>query len=74
MPGGVLSPSTTGVCSGRLQRRYNVGVALPQREHESRRPKHHIYALETTGLLLIALMLLILTIIRYWHNINWSVR
>jgi hypothetical protein len=49
-------------------------VATLQPRSESRRPKHHIYALETTGLLLIALMLLILTLIRYWHNINWSAR
>ena len=26
------------------------------------------------GLLLIALMLLILTLVRYWHDIHWSLR
>jgi hypothetical protein len=35
-------------------------------------PKHHIYALETTGLLLIAVLLLILTLVRYWRYISWS--
>ena len=52
-------------------RRYNVFVTLePQRESQGH--KHPVYALEATGLLLIAIMLLILTVIRYWHNINWS--
>jgi len=40
--------------------------------------KHHpvpeIYTLETTGLLVIAILILILTLIRYWHNIPWSAR
>jgi len=56
--------------------RYNVRVSrLHQVAHSGKkRPKHHIYALEATGLLLIAVMLLIVTLIRYWHNINWSAR
>jgi hypothetical protein len=37
-------------------------------------PKHHIYALETTGLLIISILLLIVTLVRYWHNINWGAR
>ena len=40
-------------------------------------PKHHrhaVYASETTGLLLIAFLLLVLTLIRYWHVIHWSLR
>jgi hypothetical protein len=40
-------------------------------------PKHHkhaVYASETTGLLLIAFLLLVLTLIRYWHEIHWSIR
>jgi hypothetical protein len=36
--------------------------------------RHAVYASETTGLLLIAALLLILTLIRYWHFINWSIR
>jgi hypothetical protein len=47
-------------------------MAAPHPQKESRAPKHHIYALEATGLLLIAIMLLILTLIRYWQRINWS--
>ncbi|MGA9977073.1 MAG: hypothetical protein WBQ08_00355 [Candidatus Sulfotelmatobacter sp.] len=36
--------------------------------------RHAIYATETVGLLLIAVLLLALTIIRYWHTIHWSLR
>jgi len=36
--------------------------------------KPHIYTLEATGLIVIALLLLALTLIRYWHNISWSAR
>lgn len=39
--------------------------------------RHHrqaVYASETTGLLLIALVLLVLTLVRYWHEIQWSWR
>lgn len=40
--------------------------------HKHRR--HAIYATETFGLLLIAFLLLVLTVVRYWHAIHWSVR
>jgi len=36
------------------------------------RAKHHIYETEATGLLLIAVLLMILTVIRYWQYIAWS--
>jgi len=42
----------------------------PTRKHQ----RHAIYATETSGLLLIAFLLLALTLIRYWHVIHWSVR
>jgi hypothetical protein len=35
---------------------------------------HAVYASETAGLLLIAALLLVLTLIRYWHEIHWSLR
>jgi hypothetical protein len=35
---------------------------------------HSIYAAEATGLLLMAVLLLILTVIRYWRYIPWSAR
>ncbi|HZQ23448.1 MAG TPA: hypothetical protein VFA89_11675 [Terriglobales bacterium] len=44
---------------------------LEPRRHK---PKHDIRAIETFGLLLIAAVILALTLIRYWHNINWSAR
>jgi len=55
--------------------RYNIGVPEedPQPEH-SHKHRHAIYATETTGLLLIAFLLLILTVLRYWHDIHWSLR
>lgn len=47
-----------------------------QRRNESghKHHRHAIYATETSGLLLIAFLLLALTVIRYWHAIYWSVR
>jgi hypothetical protein len=36
--------------------------------------RHSIYAAEATGLLVIAVVLLVLTIIRYWRYIPWSAR
>jgi hypothetical protein len=42
-----------------------------KRQHQHR---HSIYAAEATGLLLMAVLLLILTIIRYWRYIPWSAR
>jgi hypothetical protein len=33
-----------------------------------------VYASETAGLLLIAFLLLVLTLVRYWRYIHWSLR
>jgi hypothetical protein len=45
-------------------------------EHPS--SEHHrtpqIYTLEATGLLVIAALILILTLVRYWHHIAWGAR
>jgi hypothetical protein len=51
-------------------------VANAQRQPDDARKhqRHAAYAAETSGLLLIALLLLILTLIRYWHAIHWSLR
>jgi len=49
-----------------------VPETTPHDEHKHRR--HAVYASETTGLLLIAFMLLLLTLVRYWHDIHWSLR
>jgi hypothetical protein len=58
---------------------YNEIVANIQRQNDSSRrgaPKHRhaIYATETSGLLFVAALLLVLILIRYWHAIHWSVR
>jgi hypothetical protein len=57
-------------------------MAMPasgaKRQPESHPPEHHrtpqIYTLEATGLLVIAALILILTVVRYWHHIPWSAR
>jgi len=52
--------------------------AVPNRQPEKTHAEHHlppqIYTLETTGLLVIAVLVLILTLVRYWHNIPWNAR
>lgn len=65
----VLKPKT-------LPRRYNNPVPAPQRQDDSstKHHRHAVYASETTGLLLIAFLLLVLTLLRYWHDIHWSLR
>jgi hypothetical protein len=58
-----------------ISRRYNIRVPDAKSADDSRkRHRHTVYATETTGLLLIALMLLVLTLIRYWHDLHWSLR
>jgi hypothetical protein len=51
-----------------------VVYAKRQRDSAPRHHRHAIYATETSGLLLIALLLLALTVVRYWHAIHWSLR
>jgi hypothetical protein len=47
-------------------------------DHEDRdnqhQHRHSIYAAEATGLLLMAVLLLVLTLIRYWRDIPWGAR
>jgi len=49
-----------------------------KRQPEPRPPEHHrtpqIYTMEATGLLVVATLILILTVVRYWHHIPWSAR
>jgi len=67
------------------EKTYNSGVNAPvptkpvaDREHQDDKHRHQhrhsIYAAEATGLLFMAVLLLILTIIRYWRYIPWSAR
>jgi hypothetical protein len=57
---------------------YNSRVNSPGPPKPAADDKHHhrhsIYAAEATGLLLMAVLLLVLTIIRYWRYIPWSAR
>lgn len=63
------------MCFEKFPQRYNIPVpADRQSEQHPKRPRHAIYATETAGLLLIAFLLLAITLIRYWHNIHWSLR
>lgn len=54
-------------------KRYNMRVPAPE-DSVHKHHRHAVYASETTGLLLIAFVLLILTLVRYWHEIHWSLR
>jgi hypothetical protein len=55
---------------------YNIAVIapVPQKVDEQHRRRHPVYAAEATGLLLMAVLLLVLILIRYWPYIHWSVR
>jgi hypothetical protein len=46
----------------------------PEADSQPRRHRRAAYASEATGLLLIAFLLLVLSLIRYWHDIHWSWR
>jgi hypothetical protein len=54
--------------------RYNIRVPHPAPQDDRKQRRRAVYASETTGLLVIAVLLLILTLIRYWHHIHWSLR
>ena len=74
-----VSPQKEPVRFG-APRGYNTGMpaAGPKPEPEPSPHKHHavpeIYTLETTGLLVVAILILILTLVRYWHHIPWGAR
>jgi len=55
-----------------------VSATQPKRQPSDRAPEPHaklsIHHLEATGILVIAILLLILTLIRYWRYIPWSAR
>jgi hypothetical protein len=76
-------PSTNDHRLSGDQKTYNSGVnfsASPKpaahdtQHHDKHEHRHSIYAAEASGLLLMAVLLLILTLIRYWQDIYWSVR
>jgi len=51
-----------------------VASAMDKTSSAHGRNRHHVYALETTGLLIIAATLLTITLARYWYAIHWSLR
>jgi len=54
-----------------------MSAAAPRRQPAKRAQRHstpHIYTTETTGLLVIALLILIIMLARYWHFVHWSLR
>jgi hypothetical protein len=51
-----------------------VVKARSQNDPSHKHPRHAIYATETSGLLLIAFLLLVVILVRYWHAIHWSLR
>ncbi len=74
-PMRIFSNWVTRFTAGHL-RRYNVLVPphTQDRSRSEHHPRHHVYALETTGLLIIAATLLAITLVRYWYAIHWSLR
>jgi hypothetical protein len=62
-----------------IQRRvYNSGVEPPMlptsQTDDHRKHRQAIYAAESTGLLILAVLLLVFTIIHYWRDIPWAAR
>jgi hypothetical protein len=57
---------------------YNVFVTAPVPSKpvadDQHRHRHSLYASEASGLLIIAVLLLILTLVRYWQYIPWGAR
>jgi hypothetical protein len=55
-----------------------VPATQPKRQPSDHDPESHtklsIHRLEATGILVIAILLLILTLIRYWRHIPWGAR
>jgi hypothetical protein len=61
--------------NGDVERRSIEPPEDPGTESRARNEsRYRIYRAETVGLLLIAAVLLVITLIRYWHHINWSAR
>jgi hypothetical protein len=46
----------------------------PSGDSDSKKPRRGILATETAGLLLIAAVIVLLTLARYWRHIHWSLR
>jgi hypothetical protein len=70
--GGVPTPVGTQVGASQLG---SPRIDDPHSVPHAKLQHHHIaYAAEATGLLIVALVLLILVVVRYWSYIAWSAR
>lgn len=60
------------------RRVYNSRVEPPilptPQTNSNRKHRYAIYAAESTGLLILAVLLLVFTVIRYWRHIPWGAR
>ena len=60
--------------------RYNTAVPAVTSPPQADQPpsphsgKYHIFKLEAAGSLIIGVMILIITLIRYWYHIAWNAR
>jgi hypothetical protein len=61
--------------SRRTARRYNSAMpVVTSKDDATRHQRHAVHTSEATGLLVIALVLEVLIVVRYWHYIHWSLR
>jgi len=70
-----LAGRVTG-CHQRAVQRYNCSVARPvaQDDASMTHKRHTAFATETTGLLVIAFLLLALVLLGFWRDLQWSFR
>ena len=72
------SRRTTNARRLTTEKGYNddVGAPVPSKAaaDNKHRHRHPVYAAEATGLLVMAVLLLILIVVRYWSYIHWSAR
>jgi hypothetical protein len=61
---------TTSSCSPAA----TIFVVKPRLTETGKQRRRPIYATETSGLLVIAFLILIFLVVRYWHAIHWSWR
>jgi hypothetical protein len=60
--------------SGNSLRGYNILVppSTPRPSANTRKGNSRILRAEATGIILIALLILVITVVRYWRNIPWG--
>jgi hypothetical protein len=53
---------------------YNNRVLPAPSQNDPKQRRQAIYATETSGLIVIAFLVLVFLVVRYWHAIHWSWR